>query len=123
MRRSYTLVELMIAIVIIGVFATLAIPIITGPREQAIDNEAKVNLRLIQVAEKNYHMSYDQYLAAGDNDGLNQNLSLFLPGNANNNRNWDYSANSDGNASAVRYSGTRTWNLSISQSVPVKIRD
>ncbi|MFH1398308.1 MAG: type II secretion system protein [Candidatus Omnitrophota bacterium] len=120
MKRSYTLTELMVVLIIIGVLAILAIPLITGPREQAMDNEAKVNLKLIQAAEKIYHMEYNQYWPAADNDALNQNLTLSLPKATNNNRNWNYSATSDGSVGAVRYSGSRTWNLSITESEPVK---
>ncbi len=113
----------MVVLIIIGVLAILAIPLITGPREQAMDNEAKVNLKLIQAAEKIYHLEYNQYWPASDNDALNRNLTLSLPKTTNNNRNWNYTAASDGNTSAVRYSRTKTWNLSISESEPVKTQD
>jgi prepilin-type N-terminal cleavage/methylation domain-containing protein len=120
MIRSYTLTELMVVLVIVGVLAILALPIITGPKEQAMDNEAKVNLKLIQAAEKIYHMEYNQYWAAPDNDGINSNFTLFLPPTTNTKRNWDYQTNVDGNITAIRHSGTKTWILNISDPDPVK---
>lgn len=123
MERSYTLTELLVVIVIIGVLAILAIPIITGPKEQAMDNEAKVNLKLIQAAEKIYHMEYLQYWAAPDNNLLNDNLKLSLPATTNANRNWDYKTNSDGNVTATRVSGTKAWDLNITNYEPAKSHD
>ncbi|MFH1698575.1 MAG: type II secretion system protein, partial [Candidatus Omnitrophota bacterium] len=91
MKKSYTLTELMVVLIIVGVMAILAIPIITGPKEQAIDNEAKVNLKLIQAAQKIYNMEYSQYWPASgatSNQILNDNLWLSLP-SPTTTRNWN----------------------------------
>jgi len=59
MKKGFTLMEIMVTIVIIGVLATLSITQYTPVRERAIGREAVSALRLIAAAERIYRMEID----------------------------------------------------------------
>jgi type II secretory pathway pseudopilin PulG len=106
----------MIVIVIIGVLATLAIVQLSGPKEQALEKEAKANLKLIAAAEKIYRMEVGGYITASNETAINDMLRLMLPKGAA--RNWGYNvtASADGTqftANATRTTGPmiRTYNV------------
>lgn len=105
--RAFTLVELMIVIVIIGVLATLSIVQFSGPKEQALEKEAKANLKLISAAEKIYRMEAGHYIDAPDENAINQILRLMLPANETT-KNWDYSVTATGGGTGFSASATRT---------------
>jgi prepilin-type N-terminal cleavage/methylation domain-containing protein len=86
-QRGFTLTELMIVIVIVGVLVTLAINQLYGPREQAFQREAEANLKLIAAAEKIYRMEIGGYMDGTDATALNSDLSLMLPAS---NPQWAY---------------------------------
>ena len=52
--RGFTLMEVMVTLVILGVVAGLAVPAYFNTVEQGRSNEAKVNLSIIRVGEKVY---------------------------------------------------------------------
>ncbi len=92
MRQGFTLLELIVVIVIIGILATFAMPAFMTTKEHALGNEAQANLRLIRAAERIYRMEQGTYFPAtgsvtdiGGSSGINENLKLFL-----NENNWDY---------------------------------
>jgi general secretion pathway protein G len=49
-RRGFTLIELMVVVVILGVLATLVVPKVMNKPEQARRTKAKVDIRSIQTA-------------------------------------------------------------------------
>ncbi len=65
-RRSagFTLVELLIVVVIIGILAAIAIPQFASTKEKAFDASAKSDLRNLMTAEESYFYDYAAYSAA-----------------------------------------------------------
>jgi len=72
---GFTLTELLIVVIIIGILATLALPMLVKTMEKAKLGEAASNLNLIRTGEKMYFLEYNQYwrnVADPDNmDDLN----------------------------------------------------
>jgi len=100
-RRSFTLIELVIVIIIIGVLATLGLTHYFGYRERALDREAQSNLLLINAAERIARMeSNDNFYVTPatqvpplppTNAGINTLLRMSLPvGTVANPANWNY---------------------------------
>jgi len=61
--RGFTLIELMIAMAIIAVLASIAIPVLTRLQLRSRASEAKVNLAAIRTAEEAYMAEISQYRA------------------------------------------------------------
>jgi len=85
MKTGFTLTELIIVIVIIGILATLGITQYGSVKERALAREAIANLKLIASAERIYRMEYDVYYPVSTQNEINSNLRLFVT-----ERNWDY---------------------------------
>lgn len=81
--KGFTLIEILVVIVIIGILVALALSSFGVTKERAMDKEAKANLRLIQAAEKIYRLEMAYYFPPGtsttDVDSINTNLKLRLP--------------------------------------------
>ncbi|KPL19474.1 MAG: hypothetical protein AMJ92_02915 [candidate division Zixibacteria bacterium SM23_81] len=65
-RRGFTLIELMIVVVIIGILAALAIPKFIQVTGKAKVSEAKTILKEIFTLEKAYFNEHDTYVAFAD---------------------------------------------------------
>ena len=82
MRKAFTLVEIIIIVIIIGILITFAMPQYAKTQEKGLDNEAKANLVLIQAAENIYKTESNAFYAATTataHADLNANLSISLP--------------------------------------------
>ena len=113
MKRSFTLTELLIVVVIVGVLTTLAVNQYGSVRERTLSREAIANLKLIAAAERIYNMEQGFFYpitATGGPDSqeswtiINNNLRLSI-----NERNWNYKVSSlagnDFEAAADRQGG------------------
>lgn len=114
-RRSFTLLEIIIVIIIIGILATLGLVNYQLVIEKAHDQHAKSDLKLIQKAERIYRMEQQVYTPCANTQTANDNLRLALP-NPNINPTWRYSVTVTGtgptgvfSARAVRGATDARW--------------
>lgn len=97
MKRAFTLVEMLIVVVLIGILAGLGMPQYFKTKEHALGNEAIANLKLISAAEKIHRMETGLYYpspAATESDAANINSNLKLMVTESN---WDYAITTTGN--------------------------
>gem|GEM_PF-296414 len=89
-KKSFTLIELIIVVVIIGILASMGLPGFNKTKERALDREARANLELIIAAEKIYRMENGRYwpippsaVIAGNStaniNSINTELRVSLP--------------------------------------------
>lgn len=82
-HSGFTILELLIVIVIIGILATIALPKYLGIREDATSAVSKSNLKALQTAIERYYLDmgdYPEKLADLVNDGLIKKNSCYIPG-------------------------------------------
>lgn len=64
-NKGFTLIELMIVVVIIGILAALAIPRFMASTTKSKQSEAKQLLKQVYVMERAYRQEYDTYWGNG----------------------------------------------------------
>ena len=78
-QKGFTLIELMIVVVIIGILAAIAIPNFIAMQNRAKEGSTKANMHTFQLAAEDYGVQHDGVYAAGADT-----VSLLLPsGGAN----------------------------------------
>lgn len=68
-QQGFTLVELMIVVIIVGILAAVAIPMYTGATEKAKATECVATLGTIRSAMRNYYAEHITYVNANFTDG------------------------------------------------------
>lgn len=115
-KKGFTLLELFIVLIIIGILASLAIPNFGKTKEYTLDKEAISNLKLIQAAEKGHYLDMNTYYPSSGSESnvtnINSNLKVSLPSGSN--RSWNYAVWSTGCSRATRNGDDgRSWYLTI----------
>ncbi len=78
-KKGFTLVELVIVIVIVGILSVISVPIYRGYVEKAKFTEGQVLVNAIAKAELTYHVKYDCF--CDDNGGKGYYLDIDSTGN------------------------------------------
>ena len=76
-QKAFTLLELLIVIIILGILASIALPRYMRTAERGKDSEAYVHLSLIRIAELDYYADFNTY--TNDLDNLNIDNPNLLP--------------------------------------------
>ena len=127
-KRSFTLIEGVIVVILIGILASFAVPTFMNIKKKAQDNDANTTLRLIRVAERNYRLDMEQFTDCANTTHCNQMLGLDLPPCSSQvecnskGRWWYYVATSDAgdsfiatadgqNSTGTQLIGTKNWQI------------
>ncbi len=126
LKHGFTLTELMVVVIIVGVMAAFALPDYALSREKALDKEVIANLRAIRTANKHVYMQMEIYWPPQGGGwvtnmaAINGNLTTDIPAN-----NWVYQIHTTGNgqrfdcwAQRTGPTGTRTWKIDESVNEP-----
>jgi len=116
-RKSFTLLELLLVVGIVGVISAFAIPGYLGVRQRAEGRQASTQVRLIHTAEKIEYLENYLYVACTTTAACNTALELGLPGDG-----WVYAVACSGGCgndfSATAAKGTCTYTMAKDSTKP-----
>jgi prepilin-type N-terminal cleavage/methylation domain-containing protein len=118
-KKSFTLMEMLVVIIIIGILAALALPGFGVTKERVLDREAKANLALIQAAEKIYRMEAGVYYPSSGSESNIVNINTFLRVNLpTGGLSWSYATDTASTQiTATRVPSGRVWTLTYTEAV------
>ncbi len=102
-RKSFTLLELLLVVGIVGVISAFAIPGYLGVRRRAEGRQASTQVRLMHTAEKIEYLENYSYVTCSGYAACNTALDIDLP-----NDGWAYSVTGSFTASAAKSGCTYT---------------
>jgi len=79
-QRGFTLMELIVVVIIIGVLSSIAMPMYENMVERSRVSEAVVTLKAILESQKRYAMEWDEYIINPDDWGDNLDMNITNPG-------------------------------------------
>ncbi len=103
-RKGFTLTELLIVVVIIGILAAIAIPKFANTKEKAVVASMKSDLRTLVTAQEHFFSDNQDY--AGGTDPATQTNGKAGAGKV-------AFAPSAGNVVAVKYAGADGWSATV----------
>jgi len=77
-KKAFTLIELILVVIIIGILASIAVPAMMGVTDKAINAEALTMLGAIRSTERMYYAEYNRYTGTDLSVGGNNLLSGYL---------------------------------------------
>ncbi len=98
LKNGFTLIEIVMVMVIVGVLAAMAVPMFIRSVEEGKNQEAVAALRLIRTAERLYYLDYDAYVPASDTNEVNTKLDLDIES-----KNWKFWVEVDNTASPPQF--------------------
>lgn len=107
-NNGFTLVEIVIVVVILGILAALALPKVTGPNESIISSEGRQTLITLLGAQQRYFLENGAYSAS------TASLDVTIP--ASTYFNAPAVANDAAALASVARSNTHTYTLSINST-------
>ena len=129
-RKGFTLIEILVVVIIVGVLATLGFVNYGGVREKQVTKEAIANLKLIAAAQRIYRMEIGVYFpvtgggATADVPTINTGLRLSLPTGGADQR-WTYAISNattiNFTTDATRSNGTCQYRITAGNTVPTPV--
>ena len=77
--RGFTLIELMVAVAIVGILATIAYPLYLHQLAEGRRSAAEATLMDIAQREQQYILDQRQYVSGADASTLSTNLNVTIP--------------------------------------------
>ena len=109
--KAFTLMEVMVAIIVIAILVSIALPFYRKAVERTKNKEAKTSLGIVSASEQTLYYETGNYADCSSTSDCNTKLKLSLSG-----KDWKYSVTSNTSGftvAAQRQPNGRIWTLSF----------